>query len=168
MARLERMHGVCISHEWMYQSRYADKRAGGALYRGLRCQKPRRKRDGTYNRRGVTPHRVSIDERPAIVDARQRVGAWEGDTVIGKAHRGALVTLVECKSRYTVIRAVRNAVTHGLSPYQDRVHPITEDNSREFTDQEGMARDLEIQIYLAHPYAGRAQKPSATFLEKML
>ena len=161
VARLEREQGVRISHEWIYQYLYADKRSGGNLYRCLRCQKPRRKRYSAYDRRGVIPRRVSIDERPAIVDARRRVGDWEGDTVIGKAHRGALVTLVERKSRYTVIRAVhgktatavRNAVRHGLSPHQDRVHTITYDNGREFADHEGMARDLETQIYFAHPYA---------------
>lgn len=161
VARLEREQGVRISHEWIDPYLYADKRSGGNLYRCLRCQKPRRKREGAYDRRGVIPRRVSIDERPAIVDARRRVGDWEGDTVIGKAHRGARVTLVERKSRDTVIRAVhrktatavRNAVTHGLFPHQDRVHPITDDNGREFADHEGMARDLETQIYFAHPYA---------------
>jgi IS30 family transposase len=161
VGRLEQEQGIGISHEWIYQYLYADKRSGGDLYRSLRCQKVRRKRYGAYDRRGIIPNRVSIEERPAIVDARRRLGDWEGDTVIGKAHRGALVTLVERKSKYTVIRAVlrkiaeavRNAVKHGLSPHQDRVHTITYDNGREFTDHAGMARDLETQIYFAHPYA---------------
>ena len=62
----------------------------------------------------------------------------QGDTVIGKGHRGALVKLVERKSKYMVIRAVlrktaaavRNAVKHGLAPHWDRVHTITYDNGR--------------------------------------
>ena len=81
--------------------------------------------------------------------------------MIVKGHRGALVTLVERKSLYTVIRsvlhktakAVRNAVTDGLSPYIDWVHTITYENGREFADYEGMASDLEASIYFAHPYA---------------
>jgi IS30 family transposase len=109
----------------------------------------------------MIPNQVSIDDRPVIVDSKSRFGDWEGDTVIGKGHRGALVTLVERKSLYTVIRAVpnktaeavRNAVVDGLAPYIDRVHTITYDNGREFTDHEGMAADLETQIYFAHPYA---------------
>lgn len=125
VARLKKEQRVRLSHEWIYQYFYADKHSGGNLYRSLRCQKPRRKRYGAYDRRGIMPRRVSIDERPAIVDARRRIGDWEGDTVTGKAHRGALVTLVERKSRYTVIRAVRrktamavrHAVTQGLSPH---------------------------------------------------
>jgi IS30 family transposase len=97
---------VSISHEWIYQHVYADKQSGGDLYRHLRCQKSRRKRYGAYSRRGTIPNQVSIDQRPLIVDAKRRFGDWEGDTVIGKNHQGALVTLVERKSLYTVTRAV--------------------------------------------------------------
>jgi len=153
--------GVSISHEWIYQYIYADQRSGGDLYRYLRCQKVRRKRYGSYDRRGCIPNQVSIDDRPAIVDSKRRFGDWEGDTVIGKGHRGALVTLVERKSLYTVIRAVlhktagavRHAVVDGLAPHLDRVHTITYDNGREFADHKGMASDLDARIYFAHPYA---------------
>ena len=161
VSRLALEQGIRLSHEWIYQHIYADKRSGGDLYRSLRCQKPRRKRYGTYDRRGRIPDQVSIDKRPAIVTTRRRIGDWEGDTVIGKGHRGALVTLVERKSRYTVIRAVRRktaeavrtAVTEGLTPHKARVHTITYDNGREFTDHAGMAYDLATTIYFAHPYA---------------
>ena len=161
VGRVKMEQGVLISHEWIYQYVYADKQSGGDLYRSLRCQKVRRKRYGTYNRRGKIPNQVSIDERPAIVDAKRRFGDWEGDTVIGKHHRGALVTLVERKSLYTVIgsviqktaEAVRDAVVEGLTPYMDWVYTITYDNGREFADHEGMASDLDARIYFAHPYA---------------
>ena len=161
VGRIAMEQGVSISHEWIYQYIYADKHSGGNLYRYLRCQKIRRKRYGIYSRRGRIPNQVSIDERPAIVDAKRRFGDWEGDTVIGKGHRGALVTLVERKSLYTVIRsvlhktakAVRHAVVDGLTPYIDGVHTITYDNGREFSDHEGMASDLDARIYFAHPYA---------------
>lgn len=81
--------------------------------------------------------------------------------MIGKGHRGALVTLVERKSLYTAIQpvrhktaeAVRAAVNQALTPHQDRLLTITYDNGREFTDHEGMARDLDAKIYFAHPYA---------------
>jgi IS30 family transposase len=161
VGRVEMEQEVSISHEWIYQYIYADQRSGGDLYRFLRCQKIRRKRYGIYSRRGTIPNQVSIDDRPAIVDSKRRFGDWEGDTVIGKGHRGALVTLVERKSLYTVIRAVlyktaeavRNAVADGLTPHKDRVHTITYDNGREFSDHEGMANDLEACIYFAHPYS---------------
>jgi len=159
--RLQMEQGVGISHEWIYPHIYADKRSGGDLYRHLRCQKPRRKRYGSYDRRGRIPNQVSIDQRPAIVEARRRFGDWEGDTVIGKGHRGALVTLVERKSRFTVLRAVlrktaeavHHAVTAGLTPHKDRVHTLTYDNGREFSAHADMARDLDARVYFAHPYA---------------
>ena len=143
--------GVGVGHEWIYQQVYADKRSGGGPHRYLRCRKAWRKRYGAADRCGVIPDRTSIDERPAVVDARRRIGDREGDTMIGKGHLGALVTLVERKSRHTIIRAVlrktaeavRNAVSEGLAPHINQVHAITYDNGREFSCHASMARDLE-------------------------
>ena len=112
------------------------------------ARKKRRKRYGSYDRRGVIPNRISIDERPGIVDAKRRFGDWEGDTVIGRRHRGALVTLVERKSLYTVIRAVcrktaaavREAVVAELMPYKDRVHTLTYDNGSRILRSRGDRR----------------------------
>jgi IS30 family transposase len=56
-----------ISHEWIYQYILQDKAYGGKLYRHLRCQKQRRKRYGSYSRRGQLIDRVSIDERPLVM-----------------------------------------------------------------------------------------------------
>jgi IS30 family transposase len=42
----------------------------------LRCRKKWPKRYGSYDRRGIIPKQVSIDERPAVVDTRQRYGDW--------------------------------------------------------------------------------------------
>jgi len=43
--------------------------------------------------RGQLPNRVSIEERPAIVEQRQQIGDWEVDTIVGKGHHQAIVTL---------------------------------------------------------------------------
>ena len=69
---LAREAGFYVSHESIYQYILTDKQAGGTLYRHLRCQKSRRKRYGAPSRRGQIPAQVSIDQRPAIVDARRR------------------------------------------------------------------------------------------------
>jgi IS30 family transposase len=55
VGRVAMEQGVSISHEWIYQYVYADQRSGGDLYRFLRCQKLRRKRYGSYDRRGCIP-----------------------------------------------------------------------------------------------------------------
>jgi len=70
-----------VSPEWICQHLYAYKRNGGDLHTHLRCQKQRRKRYGSTERRGQIKNRVSIEKRPAIVDLRSRVGDWEAGTL---------------------------------------------------------------------------------------
>jgi len=150
-----------ISHETVYQRVYADKRAGGSLWKHLRCQKQRRKRYGKRDLRGTIPNRLSIEQRPAVVEKRSRIGDWEADTVIGKNHKQAIVRLVERKSGYTLIRKVERrtadvvsrTMTKLLKPYQSRVHTITSDNGKEFAGHEKVARALRVDFYFAHPYA---------------
>lgn len=77
---LRTSQGHPISHEWIYQYILQDKRSEGTLYRYLRCQRRRRKCYGTYDCRGQLCNRVSIEERPAIVTRRARLGDWEVDT----------------------------------------------------------------------------------------
>nr|WP_221894443.1 hypothetical protein [Bathymodiolus japonicus methanotrophic gill symbiont] len=70
------------------------------MYTYLRHQaKPYRKRYGKDDYRGTIPGRVDIDQRPQLVDDKIRLGDWEADTVIGKGHRGVLVTLTERVSK---------------------------------------------------------------------
>ena len=76
---------------------------GGALHKHLRYQKQRRKRYGKQDRRGRITNRVSIDDRPAIVNSKSRIGDWEGDTIIGKGHQGVVTTHIERKTKYTVL-----------------------------------------------------------------
>lgn len=91
---------VGVSHECVYLHVYANKAAGGDLYKNLRSQKPRRKRHLCgRDRRGQIPNRRSISERPSHIEDRKQVGHWEGDTVIGAAHKQAIVTLVERRRR---------------------------------------------------------------------
>lgn len=159
--RLALEGGLQISHEAIYQHLYADKRNGGDLHAHLRSQKPRRKRYASWQeRRGMIRNRVSIDERPEIVEQRSRIGDWEGDTVIGKNHQGGLVTLAERKSRYVLAGHIRSKHAAGvtdqvnrlLRPHQDKCHTITFDNGKEFAEHESMAATLKADIYFAHPY----------------
>ena len=150
-----------VSHAWIYQYIYANKRAGGDLYTHLRCQKKRRNRAGDYDRRGKIPNQVSIAERPAIVDQRARIGDWKADTIIGAGQRGAIVTLVERKSRLTLLQpvtrrtaaAVEAAILDLLRPHQACTHTITFDNGKEFANHQTIAQKLHAQVFFAHPYA---------------
>ena len=158
---LLRKYGIEISHETIYLHIWQDKRKGGDLYHHLRrCGKAYEKRRNGYSSRGQIKNRVSIDQRPDDVDERSRVGDWEIDTVIGKGHSGALVTIVERKTQFTVsaqipyktAAAVASTTIELLSPYKDLVHTITADNGKEFSRHEVISQALECEFYFARPY----------------
>jgi IS30 family transposase len=152
---------VNISPETVYQRVYADKQSSGLLWKNLRCQKKRRKRYGKMERRGQIPNRLFIEDRPAIVDERKRIGDWEADTIIGKNHRQAIVSIVERKTGLTLIKkverktakAVCQAMIDLLKPYKNKVRTITSDNGKEFAGHEEIAKTLKADFYFAHPYA---------------
>lgn len=158
---LEKHQEIRISHEWIYQYILTEKQAGGDLYTHLRQHGKRRKRYGQYDRRGKLPNRVSIEERPQLVEQRERLGDWEVDTLVGKGHRGALVSLVERKSRYTLLQPVTqrlanlvaDATISLLQPFTDLVHTITGDNGKEFAEHVRIAETLKANFYFAHPYS---------------
>lgn len=151
-----------ISAETIYQRILEDKKDGGQLYLHLRCKKQRRKRYGSNrNTRGFIKNRVDIDERPAIVDQRKRIGDWEGDTVIGSHTQGPVIaTLVERKSRFTkcakannkTSEAVTKAILKKMKPLEALMLTMTFDNGKEFSSHHVLAALLKIKIFFAHPY----------------
>ena len=156
---LEGLSAPCC--ETIYQYILRDQAQGGDLVGYLRCQKARRKRYGSgRQRRGQLKDRVCIDQRPAIVEARTRLGDWEGDTVIGRGHSGVLVSLVDRMSRYTLARELPNreaepvsaAIIEMLRPHKKKCHTITFDNGKEFADHVFFGGCLGADIYFAHPY----------------
>ena len=82
----------------------------------------------------------SIDKRPKIVDARERISDWEADTIIGRNHKGAMVTLVERKSKYTLIRKINrktslllnSAISELTKDIKGQFITMTVDGGREF------------------------------------
>jgi len=124
------------------------------------ANKKRKKRYGSYDRRGQIVGRVRIDDRPPVVEAKKRIGDWEIDTVIGKNHKGALVTIVDRKSKFTLIKRVANkradmvadATIDLLKPFRKKVHTITADNGKEFAQHALIAKDLKSLFFFAHPY----------------
>ena len=151
-----------VSHETIYQFIIDDQKNGGILYTHLRLgRRKRRKRIKGGDHRGQIPNRVSIDERPTVVDSKERVGDWEIDTVIGKNHKGAFVTAVERKTKYSCIghvprkeaALVAEALIEMLSPFKELVFSITGDNGKEFSEHEKIASALNAQFYFAHPYS---------------
>lgn len=159
---LAKEEGIRISHERIYQHIWTDKRQGGELFKHLRqSNKKRKKQYGAKDKRGQIRNRISIEERPEVVETKTRIGDWEIDTVIGKNHKGALVTIVDRVSKFTLIKKVDSkqakVVTEAtitlLTPYLDMTHTITADNGKEFAGHEILSEQLETNVYFAHPYA---------------
>ncbi|HBC7422642.1 TPA: IS30 family transposase, partial [Serratia marcescens] len=152
--------GSPVSHEWIYQHVQANKANGGELYKHLR-QGKRRYRKGYGTKRGRIPDAVSIEQRPAVVDERSRLGDWEADLVLGAQGTGAIVTLAERKSRMYLTKKVfskeagevSRAIISMLSSYKDVCHTITFDNGGEFSEHRAIVEALEAETYFAHPYA---------------
>ena len=106
---------------------------------------------------------VSISERPAVVAEKSRAGDWEVDTIIGAGHEGALVSVVDRMSKYTLLQAVARktasllggAVIAMLQPVKSLALTVTADNGKEFAGHRDIAAALEADVYFARPYHSR-------------
>jgi IS30 family transposase len=153
--------GGRVSHEAIYQHIYRDKKCGGKLHYHLRHRcKSYRRRGAARESRGRIKNQVMIDERPAVVEERSRIGDWEMDTIIGRPGGKVLVTMVERKSRYTLIGLAENKeglevtgrLLEALVVHRDKVETMTFDNGKEFAMHEMLAELLDAKAYFAHPY----------------
>lgn len=157
-----KMEGIVdLHHETIYQYILADKQAGGDLYTHLRHQnKTYRKRYGSGRNSTGIPNRTDIDERPEAANNRERIGDWEADTMIGKNHKGAFVTLDERKSKLRFALPVASKKAHEvtdaintlLKPVKSFVETITFDNGKEFALHEKIAKTIKCDTFFAKPY----------------
>jgi IS30 family transposase len=152
-----------ISHETIYRWIYLDASQDGNLHSHLRRRHKKRRRQTRYGSgRRFIPGRVSIDQRPAIVDSRERFGDWEGDTMEGAKGTGCLATHVERKSRYLVAAKLSDkkaASMNAQSIKSFRKLPrtmrqtLTVDNGKEFSQFKELESKTGLTVYFADPYA---------------
>lgn len=110
---------------------------------------------------GKIKNRVSIENRPAVVNDRKEFGHWEGDLIEGRNHKGYLLTLTERLSRFLFIRYIPNKradvvaknMIDVLLPYKKMVKTITLDNGLEFANHREVSYKLQAEIYFTHPYS---------------
>jgi transposase, IS30 family len=152
---------TAVSHEMIYQYVWMDKHKGGSLYKEFRHSgKKYNKRSKKTAGRGCIPNRVDIDERPAIVEEKTRLGDWELDTIIGTGQSGAIVSMVERASKRTMLvktsgktaQEVTNALLFRLSPIKEFVYTLTADNGKEFANHRQVSESLDTGFYFAKPY----------------
>ena len=159
--RLKEKDGVSLHHETIYRFILSDKKQNGVLYKHLRHQgKKYRKRYGHPNNRTGIPNRVDIEVRSDKINNREVFGHWEADTIIGKGHQGAIVTLDERISKLRMAYPVESkqaskvsqAITRILKPISTWVDSITYDNGKEFVKHETVNEELKCLSYFAKPY----------------
>lgn len=150
-----------ISHESIYRYIWKNKKNGGNLYKYLRhFGKTYKKRSSGKAGRGCIPNRVDIKERPFIVETKERIGDWEGDTIVGSKHKGAILSYVDRKTKYTILeklktKSAENVIAATLKRFSELPfisHTITYDNGKEFSSHELIKRGLGIDCYFATPY----------------
>jgi len=119
-----------MGHETIYRWLWTDKRCGGTLWRHLRgAGKQRRKRYGRYDSRGRLAGKKPIEQRPAVVTRRSRIGDWEIDTIHGRG-KACVVTVAE----------------------RQHVKTITADNGTEFHNYRELESILDTEVYFATPH----------------
>jgi len=158
-AALEDKEMVC--HERIYQYIWKDKRSGGKLYEHLRTKGKRyRKRSHSKDNRGLITNRIDISKRPEIVNKKERIGDLEIDLVIGKNHRGALLTINDRATGMLFMgkidskeaKAVETKTIELLEQWKPFLHTITSDNGKEFANHQKIANKLNIDYFFAKPY----------------
>ena len=157
-----RKHGsFSVSHETIYQYIYDDERRGGSLFQHLRIvTKTHRKRYKSRDSRGILPGKRHISERPHDVETRLQLGHWEGDTVMGSDRHHCILTLVERKSGFAIIKklesrtapAVTQAARAAIREHQANFKTITLDNGTEFHGYMALEQQFPLKCYFATPY----------------
>ena len=127
------------------------------IYTWIKQDEDREHWESMLRRRGKRPYRrknatttgdaARIDNRPEVIEERLRLGDFEGDTVLGPPGTGGLATLVDRKSRFTIVVEVqsKNAdhvhekIKRRLKELDDERHrSITFDNGTEFAPATGL------------------------------
>ena len=136
--------------------KFTDEKARNLRHHGRR----KRRRDSLYSSRGIMQDRVDISLRPAVVDEKKRFGDFEIDTLIGKNHKGTIMTTNDRCTHLVLIRKLAgkeaaplaSTAIEALLPYTDKIHTITADNGKEFARHKEIAKGLDAEFYFARPY----------------
>jgi len=149
-------------YTWIWRN----KRQGGEWHLKLRQghKKNKRRARGKADGRKTIPNRTWIDDRPEEASDKSRLGDWEGDTILGRGKKHAVVSLAERMSQYLVLGKMKernwrtlNAVSHSSFKRHDQAghlprKTLTVDNGREFWGHNDLAEKLEVDVYFARPY----------------
>jgi IS30 family transposase len=156
---------MSISYEAIYQHIYRHRQSylGKKLIKLLpyHHHKRREKRKFCKNRVRIK-NQVNISQRPQHVELRLEVGHWEGDLMIGVGQKSAIGTIVERKTRYTLVIELINrkseTVTQQFAKYLNSLpkyilKSMTYDNGMEMANHQWLSKNTGMDIYFANPYS---------------
>lgn len=154
--RMQRESKEAPSHETIYRMIYEDRDGMGEYSSKLRRKiKRRRARNQKKPLRGKIPNRVGIEERPPTITK----GHWEGDTMIGKNHQGAIATFADRVSRFVFAwllsnktAPVLNQSVRALFEAGHLLNTLTFDNGLEFARHQELTEELGVSCFFADPY----------------
>lgn len=158
-----------VSHETIYKfiwnckhTNNHENREYKNLYKQLKHGRRKRKRGNYKDSRGLIPNRVSIEKRPKVVDERKRFGDLEGDLIMGKGHKSALLVTTDRATLKTTIdylngkdpkKVSRNIIRRGNK--MPPLKTITFDNDQAFSMHETIAKKLNVKVYFTRPYTSQ-------------
>ncbi|MCF7906639.1 IS30 family transposase, partial [Patescibacteria group bacterium] len=149
-----------ISKDSIYKFIYEKRKD---LVKYLRCQKGKYRRHyGTRIRekQREDSKKKRIDQRPKEIETKERIGDWEGDTIVGK-DKSHILTHVERKSGLLKARKLKRGTSEitkieTIKTFKeirkDKKYTITYDNGVTFSDHKETERITGIDIYFAYPY----------------
>ena len=156
----EEMPGM-VCHETIYRFMYEEE---------SKWKKYLRQKKGKYRRRWGTRQKEKereeakkkrIDTRPLVVETRERIGDWEGDTIVGGERITGIITHVERRSGYlladlffqkSAVLIREKIVKRFQSIPKEKKYTLTYDNGTEFSDHERLERFTRLLVYFAWPY----------------
>jgi len=169
--RLELEGEKCVSHETIYQWIWEVKKNNkkkdleySKLYKNLRHGSRRQKRGNAKDKRGAIKGRVGIDQRPNVVDGRERVGDIEVDLMMGSEHKSALLVMTDRATLVTMLeklkgkeaREVYEKMEQRLTNFSSSwVKTITFDNGKEFAQHQKIGTLLNAKTYFTRPYTSQ-------------
>lgn len=159
---------VCheIIYKWIWSCKHGNKRNEKVfkrLYEHLRHGKRRRKRGKRKDSRGLIPNRIPISKRPAIVKKRKRPGDVEIDLMMGSNHQGAILVMTDRATLYTRLRKLKNkesksvaqSILRALKNSKHKIHTLTFDNDKAFSQHEKIGKKLNSATYFTRPYTSQ-------------
>lgn len=162
---------ACVTHEtiyqWIWEVKKSKKRVDAdyfQLYKTLRHGSRRRKRGNIKDKRGAIKGRTSIEQRPIVVEKRQRIGDIEVDLMMGSDHKSALLVMTDRATLVTMLEKLSGKEASEVYDKMERrltnfssswVKTLTFDNGKEFAQHQKIGRLLNAKTYFTRPYTSQ-------------